>query len=599
MSFFLRTIGLFIILISGILQAADTGAVEFSKKNPPLFTLYQTEIFTVGNGNFQPKVYYEVSGKALNFDPSKVKAYYSLYPDDKDLWIEMPLNSSETKDKAFFVLEGCKYTKEASRYVCNFYWRQAEWLCWSGGFGSGCNNILAGFGMPFHIKFVYDDTKQFYIRDVHKCLPDADKLSKEKYTTELGLLNMQMKDGKGLFCQGKPVYGKPDEFSGTGINGWCQYGMKKNNNGLCSECDAGRKSVTNGLGWYVCVKECPAGQTNSVELTNIDIEANMDTVKFLNQSFAQTKGFKNYDNLDSLDKIDKCESSSIAIFSSYKDANGPAVPVGSGQNDLKDELICESKTYYQYNHTTGKCDLKCPTNMVKTADGKSCEEKKADECKELGAFWKYNSSDNSCVCVYSGADVNNNCECPKGTVAEFVGGKHVCSIVPDDKKGCSADLDCKENELCKDGTCVLNGPVVLKHFGESCTSNDECSPDEHLACSSGTCYCDSANKYYLNNLTAKCEFNGGSPLPITCEDKGGEEIDETCLYNKDQIACLKKGNSWSNGSCLEPVDPPTPAGKGGCGNNISASDIPQNVTSIIPYLLVLVPLRFGRNRTKR
>jgi hypothetical protein len=97
--------------------------------------------------------------------------------------------------------------------------------------------------------------------------------------------------------------------------------------------------------------------------------------------------------------------------------------------------------------------------------------------------------------------------------------------------------------------------------------------------------------YVINQLTGNsCAFD--KSIMDKCYD--GEMIGSKCVTNADEAACLKAGKTWKNNEC---ISGDTPSSGSGCGN-IAGSSVPESVSSIMPYLLLLAGLacrRKGRN----
>jgi hypothetical protein len=184
----------------------------------------------------------------------------------------------------------------------------------------------------------------------------------------------------------------------------------------------------------------------------------------------------------------------------------------------------------------------------------------------------------SCVCKTVGADINHNCECPAGTTKKInseTDFKPTCIGIPTPNT-CQLDSECTDGKICKDGLCTSVTPGKLK---ESCAATNDCAEGHVCDETSHECQCDIANNWMFNSLVGQCTHVDPEPP------------------QDDKTKCLDGGGTWDaiNQSCNNGGGGGNTPARGGCAISTPGTSA-QNAASLLPYLLLLIGIRFGKNR---
>lgn len=272
----------------------------------------------------------------------------------------------------------------------------------------------------------------------------------------------------------------------------------------------------------------------------------------------------------------------------------------------------EDKTY---NKKTNKCDLHCNINKVPNGDNSACVDK-----IKCGNFAKWKTG-NACICDTSipGLTLNSDnitCGCSDGKPPQSAGvtGGFTCNrpIAPVTPSGCKTDSDCSSDQTCNNGSCVLREKETPKTedglYGSKCESNSNCKTNSGLYCGEeGRCICNYDSGYVADNsnLTTTgittCKYTPTSEQ-TACVQKGGTYCKSECIFEKEEADCCVGGKFWNDGKCEEtaPAISAPKVATSSCSVGGSGT-LPQNLTSILPYLMLLAALKgfkLGNHVTK-
>ncbi len=284
---------------------------------------------------------------------------------------------------------------------------------------------------------------------------------------------------------------------------------------------------------------------------------------------------------------------------SFNDIEGVCI------NTASEKAACKAKSAthgeWTYSSTSNTCSFACDPGFTEGLTG-FCELK----CDENGMTPNANETGCSCDSAnhwvpYSGG----GCMCEDGHTPS---GNVCVATNPPGPDTCGSVSECDDDEICKDGKCQKEEPQPFK--GE-CKSNEDCGTGMICLSQNNKCACDTDNDWNLNDNKDGCEYNEAGAVEAMCKLNGGEYLEDRCIYNKTEVACLKGDGKWEEDACWHDPDgdgewapdtdlPENSSNKSGCGCTMGNASLPESLGSVLPYLLVLgIVMSLRARRTKQ
>ena len=272
-----------------------------------------------------------------------------------------------------------------------------------------------------------------------------------------------------------------------------------------------------------------------------------------------------------------------------------------------------------WDTTSGTCVQDCGTEAKWSIASDKCEcltaglehNSYSDKCYDpticdnIKGGAEYNEEADKCLCSVSHMTLKGNecaCDASNNRVSDGSGGCMCAAgytvkgdICASDggSSACSADSDCGDGKLCKDGTCT--GGDEPEPLGGGCKSNSDCSTGMICSLTTEECECDLANNWNYESSTDKCEYKEPA-IDAMCAINGGTYISKEayCEYNKSIADCKVAGGTWEDNQCSDGDDPPNPK-SGGC-SLVSEAAPAGSMGMAIAYLSMLGSILFVRAR---